>query len=82
MKCSSFKGLINELYIVLHPSQEYFTCEDAIITFEGLQSLGLCPAFMAMEQGTIFIVPQGSQFFILIGGLRFILLPLATCKWH
>jgi hypothetical protein len=44
--------LINLLFTVLRPAQEYFT----YIAGEGLQNLGLCSALMAFEQGEIFIV--------------------------
>jgi hypothetical protein len=50
--------LIDLLFIVLRPAQEYFTCGDVTITGEGPQNLGLCSALRAFEQGGIFIVPH------------------------
>ena len=49
--------MIDWLFIVLRPAQEYFTyMETVTIAGEGLQNLGLCSALRAFEQGGIFIV--------------------------
>jgi hypothetical protein len=49
--------LIDWLFIVLRPAQEYLY-GDVTITGEGLQNLDLCSALRAFEQGGIFIVPH------------------------
>jgi hypothetical protein len=47
------------LFIVLRPTEEYFTCMgDVTITGGGLQNLGLCSVLRVFEQGGIFIVPH------------------------
>jgi hypothetical protein len=48
------------LFAVLSPAQEFFTYmeNDVTIAGERLQSLGICSALMAFEQGGIFIVPH------------------------
>jgi hypothetical protein len=50
--------LIDWLFTVLRPAQEYFTCMETSPLGEGLQNLGLCPALRAFEQEEIFIVPH------------------------
>jgi hypothetical protein len=53
--------LIDWLFIVLRPTQEYFTSAlygDVTVTGEGLQTLGPCSALKVFEQGEIFIVPH------------------------
>jgi hypothetical protein len=39
-----------DLFMVLHPAQEFFTYGDVTIAGEGLQNLGLCSALRAFEQ--------------------------------
>jgi hypothetical protein len=51
-----FLGLIDLLFTVLHPVQEFFTY--VTIAGEGLQNLGLWSALRTFEQGWIFIVPH------------------------
>jgi uncharacterized membrane protein YgcG len=54
-----FLWLIDWLFIVLRPAQEYFTyMETSPFPGEGLQNLGLCSALRAIEQWGIFIVPH------------------------
>ena len=50
--------LIDWLFTVLHPSQEYFTYMETSPAVEGLQNLGLCLALRTFEQRGIFIVPH------------------------
>jgi hypothetical protein len=53
--------MIDWLFTVLRPAQEFFTYSvygDVTITGEGLQNLGLCSALRALEQVGIFIVPH------------------------
>ena len=52
--------MIDWLFTVLRPAQEYFTYMDygdITIAGEGLQNLGLCSALRAFEQGGFLIVP-------------------------
>jgi hypothetical protein len=42
----------------MYQSRIFHLYGDATITGEGLQSLGLCLALRAFEQGGIFIVPH------------------------
>jgi hypothetical protein len=52
---------IDWLIIVVRPAQEFFhlhVYRDVTIASEGLQTLGLCSALRAFEQGGIFIVPH------------------------
>ena len=59
--------LIDWLFTVLRPTQEYFTYMETSIAGEGLQNFGLCSALRAFEQGGIFIMPHllwhGGSFF-------------------
>jgi hypothetical protein len=56
--------MINLLFIVLRPAQEwkdkdtkiFDLCEDITIADEGLQNLGLCSVFRASEQEGMFIM--------------------------
>jgi hypothetical protein len=53
--------LIDWLFNVLHPAQEYFTYVEMspLLVIDGLQNLGLCSALRAFEQGGIFnIMPH------------------------
>jgi hypothetical protein len=45
--------MIDWLFTILRPAQEYFTYVDVTIAGEGLQNLGLCSALMAFAQGGI-----------------------------
>jgi hypothetical protein len=51
--------LIDWLFTVLRPAQEYFTyMETSPMPVKGCTNLGLCLALRAFEQGGIFIVPH------------------------
>jgi hypothetical protein len=52
------KRLIDWLFSVLRPDQEFFIYGDVIIACEGLQTLGLFSELRAFEQGGIFFEPH------------------------
>jgi hypothetical protein len=50
--------MIDWLFIILRPAQEYFTYVETSPLPVKLQNLGLCSALRAFEQGGILIVPH------------------------
>jgi hypothetical protein len=56
--CDPDGWLIDWLFIVLCPAQEFHIYGDVTITSDRLQNWGLCSALRAFEQGGIFIVPH------------------------